>query len=168
MIKSDFCLCENKGADQLCSYSTADQRLCFRYMDSTIPLLKSRTSSFKAASVTSQTGLCQTWSETTMTCFLASRLKIFHTAEANDSTDFLEGLQSHRISWGQNLESLQCPKSIQEENLGPKFRIFTSSKINTGRKFRKLNVTTSNPFIMNSCKRTPEVIFLSKIFLHKI
>ena len=37
--KPDFCLCENKGADQLCSNCTADQRLCFRYSDSTIPLL---------------------------------------------------------------------------------------------------------------------------------
>ena len=35
----DFRLCENKGADQLCSNCTADQRLCFRYMDSSIPLL---------------------------------------------------------------------------------------------------------------------------------
>ena len=34
-----FCICENKGADQLCSICTADQRLCFRYMGSTIPLL---------------------------------------------------------------------------------------------------------------------------------
>ena len=31
---------ENKGADQLCSNCTADQHLCFRYMDSTkTPLL---------------------------------------------------------------------------------------------------------------------------------
>ena len=37
--KPDFCLCENKGTDQLCSNCTADQRLCFRYKDSTIPLL---------------------------------------------------------------------------------------------------------------------------------
>ena len=34
--KPDFCLCENKGADQLCSNCTADQRLCFCYSDSTI------------------------------------------------------------------------------------------------------------------------------------
>ena len=34
--KRDFCLCENKGADQLCSNCTADQRLCFRYKDRTI------------------------------------------------------------------------------------------------------------------------------------
>ena len=29
--RQDFCLCENKGADQLCSNCTADQHLCFRY-----------------------------------------------------------------------------------------------------------------------------------------
>ena len=43
----DYCLCENKGADQLCSNCTADQRLCFRYTDSTIsPLVKFKISSF--------------------------------------------------------------------------------------------------------------------------
>ena len=39
MRKPDFCLCENKGADQLRSNCEADQRLCFRYSDSTILLL---------------------------------------------------------------------------------------------------------------------------------
>ena len=39
MRKPDFDLCENKGADQLCSNCTADQRLCFRDTQSTIPLL---------------------------------------------------------------------------------------------------------------------------------
>ena len=37
--KPDFCLGENKGADQLCSNCTADQCLCFHYTDSAIPLL---------------------------------------------------------------------------------------------------------------------------------
>ena len=37
--KPDFCICENKDADQLRGNRQADQRLCFRYMDSTIPLL---------------------------------------------------------------------------------------------------------------------------------
>ena len=37
--KPDFCQCENKCADQLRSNCEADQRLCFRYTDSTIPLL---------------------------------------------------------------------------------------------------------------------------------
>ena len=34
-----FCICENKGADQLHDNRAADQRPCFRYKDSTIPLL---------------------------------------------------------------------------------------------------------------------------------
>ena len=38
--KLAFCICENKGPDQLRGYyREADQRLCFRYTDSTIPLL---------------------------------------------------------------------------------------------------------------------------------
>ena len=45
--KPDFCICENKDADQLRGNREADQRLCFRYTDSTIPLLpKSEISSF--------------------------------------------------------------------------------------------------------------------------
>ena len=45
--KPAFCICENKDADQLRGNREADQRLCFRYMDSTIPLLpKSEISSF--------------------------------------------------------------------------------------------------------------------------
>ena len=39
MRKPDFCLCENKDADQIRGNREADQRLCFRFMDSTIPLL---------------------------------------------------------------------------------------------------------------------------------
>ena len=39
MRKPDFWICENKDADQLCGNREADQRLCFRYIDSTIPLL---------------------------------------------------------------------------------------------------------------------------------
>ena len=37
--KTAFCICENKDADQLRGNREADQRLCFRYPDSTIPLL---------------------------------------------------------------------------------------------------------------------------------
>ena len=39
MRKPDFCHGENKGADQLRSNCEADQCLCFRYTDSTIPPL---------------------------------------------------------------------------------------------------------------------------------
>ena len=39
MRNPDFCICENKDADQLRGNREADQRLCFRYTDSTTPLL---------------------------------------------------------------------------------------------------------------------------------
>ena len=39
MRKPAFCICENKDADQLRGNREADQRLCFRYTDSTIPLV---------------------------------------------------------------------------------------------------------------------------------
>ena len=39
MRKPAFCICENKDADQLRGNREADQRLCFRYIASTIPLL---------------------------------------------------------------------------------------------------------------------------------
>ena len=39
MRKTFFCICENKDADQLRDNREADQRLCFRYTDSTILLL---------------------------------------------------------------------------------------------------------------------------------
>ena len=39
MGKPTICIGENKGADQLRGNREADQRLCFRYLDSTIPLL---------------------------------------------------------------------------------------------------------------------------------
>ena len=37
--KPAFCICQKKDADQLRGNREADQRLCFRYTDSTIPLL---------------------------------------------------------------------------------------------------------------------------------
>ena len=46
MRKPTMCIGENKGPDQLRGNREADQRLCFRYTDSTIPLLyKSKISS---------------------------------------------------------------------------------------------------------------------------
>ena len=70
MGKPTICIGENKDADQLRSNCEADQRLCFRYSDSTIPpLLNSNISSFYPASVAVQAGLCQTCSETTLLVF---------------------------------------------------------------------------------------------------
>ena len=55
MGKPTICIGENKDADQLRGNREADQRLCFRYSDSTIPpLLYSKISSFQPASVAVQ------------------------------------------------------------------------------------------------------------------
>ena len=51
MRKPAIFICENKDADQLRGNREADQRLCFRYLDSTI-------------SVAVQPGLCRTRSKT--------------------------------------------------------------------------------------------------------
>ena len=65
----------NKDTDQLRSNCAADQRLCFRYIDSTISLLsKYEISSLQRSSVAVQPSLCGTWSETPRTGFLKTRL----------------------------------------------------------------------------------------------
>ena len=75
MRKPDFSICENKDADQLRGDRKADQRLCFHYMDSTIPLLpKYEISSLQPSSVVVQPGLCQTCSDNLKTGFLTKRL----------------------------------------------------------------------------------------------
>ena len=75
MRKPAFCICENKDADQLRGNREADQRLCFHYTDSTIPLLsKSKISSFLPSTVAGQLGLYRTWSKTPKTGFLRTRL----------------------------------------------------------------------------------------------
>ena len=71
MRKPTFCICENKGADQLRS-NCDDQGLCIHYMDSTLPLL----SIFKI-SVLVQLSLCRTCSETQIVGFLMTRLKFY-------------------------------------------------------------------------------------------
>ena len=93
MRKPAFCICENKDADQLHGNREADQRLCFRYTDSTIRLLpKSEFSSFSPSSVALQPGLCRTWLETPKTGFLATRLKSLST---NDYSNILDVQKCH-------------------------------------------------------------------------
>ena len=66
MRKPTICICENKDADQLRGNREADQHLCFRYTGSTIPLLPK----YKMlSSVTVQSYLSRTWSETTLLVF---------------------------------------------------------------------------------------------------
>ena len=75
MRKPGFCICENKDADQIRGNREADQRLCFRYIDSAFPLLpKYEISSLQPSSVAVQPGLCGTWSETRKTGFLRTGL----------------------------------------------------------------------------------------------
>ena len=89
MGKPTICIGENKGADQLRGNREADQRLCFRYSDSTIPLLlKSKISSFYLFSVLVQVDLCRTCSETTLLVFPTRRLKGV-ILEATASQEFL-------------------------------------------------------------------------------
>ena len=70
MRKPTICICENKDADQLRGNWEADYCLCFRYMDSTTPLLsKAKISSLKPSFVTVQPSLCRTWSEPKLLVF---------------------------------------------------------------------------------------------------
>ena len=69
---------ENKDADQLRGNREADQRLCFRYTDSTFPpLLIPKLSRFYVSSVTVQAGLCWTWLKTQIVGFFMHRLNLF-------------------------------------------------------------------------------------------
>ena len=71
MRKPAFCICEIKDADELRGDRAADQGLCFRYIDNTIPLLPKFQSSNHLLVV--KPGLCRTWLETPKTGFLMTR-----------------------------------------------------------------------------------------------
>ena len=49
MRKPTICMGKNKAADQLRGNREADQRLCFCYTDSTIPLLQYLNTKFQAS-----------------------------------------------------------------------------------------------------------------------
>ena len=75
MRKPAFCICKNKDANQLRGNREADQRLCFRYTDNTIPLLpRSEISSLQPSSMAVHPGLCGTRSNEPKTGFLTTRL----------------------------------------------------------------------------------------------
>ena len=78
MRNPTICICKNKAADQLRSNCKADQRLCFRFTDSTIPLLsKFEILSLQLFSVAVQPSLCRICSETQIVGFLTHRLNYF-------------------------------------------------------------------------------------------
>ena len=90
MRKPTICIGENKGADQLRGNREADQRLCFRYTDSTIPLLsKSKISILQPSSVTVQTSLCRTWSEPKLLVFSRTGLYVIYVHENIIMTEIL-------------------------------------------------------------------------------
>ena len=78
MSKSTFCICENKGADQLLSNCKADQQLGFCYTDSTIPLISKSKPFSLYPSVLVQPGLCPTCSQTTLLSFSRTGLFLWH------------------------------------------------------------------------------------------
>ena len=90
MRKPDFCLCENKGADQLRSYCEADQCLCFRSMDSTIPLLsKSKSLSFEPSSVAALVGLCRKPAKTGFHLYVEDAILLIWSTQTDISYFFL-------------------------------------------------------------------------------
>ena len=75
MKNFDQTIADAKTKAQISCTCAADQRLCFRYTDGTIPLLsKSKISSLFLSSVAVQPSLCQICSETSKTGFLMTGL----------------------------------------------------------------------------------------------
>ena len=89
MRKPAFSICENKGIDQLRGYRATNQHLCFRYLDSIIPLLsKSKISGLEQFSVIVHPSLCQTCLETQKTGFLTMQLIYIYEPLCDKSNDF--------------------------------------------------------------------------------
>ena len=85
MRKPAFCTGENKDADKLRGNREADQCLCFRHTDCTIPLPpNSEISSHYRSSVAAQPGFCRTWSESPKTGFLTTGLNYTCVAHSSD------------------------------------------------------------------------------------
>ena len=81
MRKPTFCICENNDADQLCGNRKADQRLCFRNRDITIPL------HFKPLAIFCS---CIAWFVSDQVgnqnvCFLMTRLIHYHKVKPTSS-----------------------------------------------------------------------------------
>ena len=76
MRKPVYAICEQQRRRSACVSAQSDQRLCFRFLDSIIPLVSiSETSSLYLASVAAQAGLSLPWSQIPKTGFLVTRLK---------------------------------------------------------------------------------------------
>ena len=138
MGKPTICIGENKDADQLRGNREADQRLCFRYPDSTIPpLLNSKISCFQPASVTVQLGLCRTCSETTLLVFprggsnrATMLVHVFHNVcEALDIIQTLSRLVGKPTMWFLNRSDINRPVQSQKMARGWKFWIYKEEEM---------------------------------------
>ena len=119
MRNPDFRICENHDADQLRGNREADQRLYFRHVNSTIPLLtKSEISSLKPFSVIAQPGLCQTWSETPKTGFPTTGLiyKFKNLYYYRQFVSLLSNLSHIQPKLGKHDTVLQVNHMIYNEN----------------------------------------------------
>ena len=99
MRKLAFCICENKDTDQLRGNRgnrEADQRLCFHYTDSTIPLL-SESKIFSPLAIFCGCGLCRTWSGTLKTGFSQRGSNIINVLRPwqNNLRVIFRSLESH-------------------------------------------------------------------------
>ena len=75
MRRSVYAICKQQKRRSACASAQSDQRLCFRCLDSIIPLNSiHEISSFYLASVAEQADLSLTWSKPRKTGFLMTRL----------------------------------------------------------------------------------------------
>ena len=74
MRKPVYAICEQQRHKTACAYAQSGQRLCFRCLDSIIPLVSlSEISSLYLASVAAQAGLSLPWSQSMKTDFLVTK-----------------------------------------------------------------------------------------------
>ena len=78
MTKPAFAICEQQRRRSACASAQSDQRLCFRCLDSIIPILAIfKISRLQLVSVAEQAGLSLTWAKTPKTGFLVTWLLYF-------------------------------------------------------------------------------------------
>ena len=75
MIKPVYAICEQQRRRSACASAQSDQRLCFRCLDSVLPLVSvTKISSLILVFVAQQASLSLTWSKTPKTGFLMTRI----------------------------------------------------------------------------------------------
>ena len=113
--KPVFCICQNKGADQMRGNRGADQCLCFLYKVQSLYFLNPN---FQAC-------LCWTWTETPKTGFVVTRLMSFKFRVCDMSNLVLQldsGLHNHKTN------KLACVSSKQLVDRASQSERFLHSK----------------------------------------